>query len=65
MYQIKRTATETKFAVAGSNLVATYKEVMLTLFPQSYPEDLVDIFIHNYFQNFGLPVPEKARQFWY
>ena len=46
IYQIKRNAKGTKFAVLGSNLVVAYKEIkMFALLPQLYPQDFIDFFI--------------------
>ena len=50
IHRIKGIAIGTKFSIVGSNLVKVYeKNTTFALLPQLYPQDLVDIFIRNYF----------------
>ena len=52
-HKIKKTAMGTKFAVSGSNLVATYKEIKLfALSPDVYPQDSVDFLYYETTLNF-------------
>ena len=45
---------EIKFALVGSNLVVTYKEIKLfALLPQVFPQDFVDFLLCNYFRILG------------
>ena len=50
-HEIRGTAMETNFAVAGSNLtIAYFEENMLAILQQIYLKDIADFFVRNYFR---------------